>query len=368
MTKRLASPACDGPLSPHCRLCGSEALHSVLDWGACPPCEVLLTAHELEDFEVTYPLHMRLCEDCLLLQIPAGMAPLRHDLTAANAPTRDLAAYAPTASGIARTGHRHHEEYGPADLVVADELWANIPDVVGFTQGLRTALPEHGFVSIDAQHVLNLVRDARFETICPERIQYWTVLAAEAALARGDLRLVDVETVSAPEGSIRLWAAPEEADVPVSPQVDEMRRAEIGAGLDGPAGYLDWAAAASRVRDAVLELLIMARRDGLTVVGYGTPGTGAAMLNYCGIRAGLVSWIADPDPGNHGRFTPGTRIPIVPPEWIAEARPDLVLVLPGGRPDDIVEQLAGIAAWGGRLVFAQPTVHIVDPERRTVVA
>lgn len=361
MSKGLARPACDQPISPHCRLCGSEALHSVLDWGACPPCEVFLTAQELEESEVTYPLHVRLCEDCLMLQIPAQRMNARDGIPA-------TAANAPTASGAAETGHVVHKEYGPADLVVAGDVWTNIPDVLGFSKGLRVLLPEEGLVSIDVQHALDLVRNVRFETICPERVQYWTVLAAEAALARGGLRLVDVEPVSAPEGSIRLWAAVEEADVPVSRRVDEVRQAEIGAKLDHPAGYLDWAAAASRIRDALPELLIMARRDGLTVVGYGAPGTGNAMLNYCGIRADLVSWIADPDPGNHGRFTPGTRIPIVAPEWIPEARPDLVLVLPGDRRDDIVEQLAGIAAWGGRLVFAQPAVHIVDPARRAAVA
>lgn len=406
-----------------CRLCGAAELHSVLDLGATPPCESFLRADQLDDPEVNYPLHLRLCGNCLMLQVPAMVLPeetftdyayfssfsdswVEHarrfvdgavaDLglgpdsfvveVAANdgyllqhvvarglrclgvEPSVNVGAAArargvPTETAFlgAETGARIRAEHGPADLVIANNVWAHIPDVVDFTQGLRHLVADHGRVSIEVHHALNLIADVQFDTIYHEHFQYWTVLAAEGALARGGLTLVDVELLPTHGGSLRLWAVPDTASVPVSPRVDEVRRAERAAGLDRVEGYLGMAAEVGRIRDDLVGLLLRARAEGLRVAGYGAPGKGQTLLNYCGIRPDLLPWIADRNPHKHGRYTPGMRIPVVAPERIEAERPDLVLVLPWNLRAEITAQLAPISAWGGRLVFAQPRLEIVDP-------
>ena len=208
-------------------------------------------------------------------------------------------------------------------------------------------------------HALSLVSKAQFDTIYHEHFQYWTVLAAKGALERGGLSLVDVELLDTHGGSIRLWAAPTEAGVAPSPRVAEVVRTECEAGLDTVAGYLGLARETSRVRDDLVAYLIDAHRAGRRVAGYGAPGKGNTLLNYCGIRPDLVAYLADRNPYKHGRFTPGARIPVVPPEYLAEDAPDDVLVLPWNLRTEITAQLAEELRPGTRLVFPLPRLEIV---------
>jgi len=261
------------------------------------------------------------------------------------------------------TGARVRAEHGPADLVALNNVYAHIPDMVGFTKGLRSLVADDGWVSIEVQHLLTLVQRTQFDTIYHEHFQYYTVLTAQRALASGGLTLVDVELLDTHGGSVRLWARPTEALSGVagepSQAVHDVLAAEAVAGLHTASGHDGFATAVSRVRDDLVAFLIEARRAGKSVVGYGAPGKGNTLLNYCGIRPDLLAYTVDRNPYKHGRFTPGTRIPVLPPEQIAADRPDYVLVLPWNLRTELIEQLSYVREWGGRLVFPIPTLEVV---------
>ena len=215
--------------------------------------------------------------------------------------------------------------HGKADLVVANNVWAH-PDILGFTRGLRALVADTGLVSIEVHHALSLVTEAQFDTIYHEHFQYWTVLAAIGALGMGGLRLVDVELLSTHGGSIRLWAAPDSADVAVSPRVDEVVRTEREAGLDTVAGYRGLAQETARIRDDLVSYLIgpVAGATGSSVTALPAKST---LLNYCGIRPDLVAYLCDRNPYKHGRFTRAPHPGGAARAAVADA-PAEVLVLP----------------------------------------
>jgi len=418
------APATDVPVTAPaltCRLCGSPQLRSFVDLGATPPCELFLTERALERPELTYPLHVRVCEACLLAQLPPLITPeetfteyayfssfsrswVEHARRFVDAAVERLELGPPSfvvevasndgyllqhvaqrgirclgiepsvnvgeaarAKGVPtltafltpETGKQVRAEHGPADLVCLNNVYAHIPDVVGFTRGLRSLVADDGWVSIEVQHLLTLVERTQFDTIYHEHFQYYTVLTAQRALASGGLALVDVELLDTHGGSIRLWARPVEVAGEPSEAVRDVLRAEEAAGLHTATGHDGFASAVSRVRDDLVAFLVEARRAGKTVVGYGAPGKGNTLLNYCGIRPDLLCYTVDRNPYKHGRYTPGTRIPIAAPERITEDRPDYVLVLPWNLRTELTEQLSSIRTWGGRLVFPIPTLEVV---------
>ena len=405
-----------------CRLCGSTELRSFLDLGATPPCERILSAEEAEAPEVTYPLHVRVCDRCLLAQLPPlitpedtfteyayfssfstswvehakrfvdasaqrlGLGPesfvvevasndgylLQHVVErgirclgiepSANVgeAAREKGVPTLTAFLTPETGERVRAEHGPADLVCLNNVYAHIPDVIGFTRGLRSLVADDGWVSIEVQHLLTLVQRTQFDTVYHEHFQYYTLLTGQRALAAGGLGLVDVELLDTHGGSIRMWARPSEVAGEPSARVREVLAAEAAAGLHTPEGHDGFAEAVSRVRDDLVSFLVEARRAGKKVVGYGAPGKGNTLLNYCGIRPDLLAYTVDRNPYKHGRFTPGMRIPVLAPERIAADRPDYVLVLPWNLRDELVEQLSYVREWGGKLVFPIPELEVVS--------
>lgn len=408
---------------PACRLCGSEALRSVVDLGATPPCELFLTREQLDAPEPTYPLHLRLCEQCLLLQIPALITPdetftdyayfssfsdswvdhartyvqdvrarlslsgdsfvvevasndgylLQHFLgevpclgiePSVNVGVAARERGVPTRTDFLdeQVAEQVRAEHGPADLVVANNVYAHIPDLLGFTRALRGLVADDGMVSIEVHHALNLVQFAQFDTIYHEHFQYYTLLSATRALATAGLQVVDAELIPTHGGSLRVWAQPESwAERVPSAAVQEILEAEAAAGLHTVQGYDTLSARSALVRQNLLRFLLDAERDGLRVAGYGAPGKGNTLLNYCGIRPDLLAYTVDRNPYKHGRFTPGTRIPIHAPEFLDTDRPDLVLVLPWNLRAELTGALSHIQEWGGRLVFALPEIAVVDP-------
>ena len=405
-----------------CRLCESSRLLSILDLGATPPCEAFLTGADLDKPESTFPLHLRLCEDCLLLQIPAlitpedtfteyayfssfsdswvrhagdfvdsaasrlGLGPesfvvevasndgylLQHVVKAGipclgiepsvhvGAAARDRGIPTMTAFLDENTANEVVGRHGNAHLVVANNVYAHIPDLLGFTRSLRALLADDGWLSIEVHHALNLVSLGQFDTIYHEHFQYYTVLSAMRALATAGLAVVDVELVATHGGSIRLWARPEEAQGVPSARVAEVLRIEEQAGLHDVDGYLQLQPRTEAVRHELLRFLLDCHDAGKRVVGYGAPGKGNTLLNYCGIRSDLLEYTVDRNPYKHGRFTPGTRIPIHDPAQIDKDRPDVVIALPWNLEAELTAQLGYIAEWGGQLVFPLPTLHVAD--------
>ena len=402
-----------------CRLCDSNRLLSVLDLGATPPCESFLGADELDSPEATFPLHLRLCEDCLLLQIPALITPeatfteyayfssyseswvqhaesfvkdaagrlglgsesfvvevasndgyLLQHAVAAGIPCLGIEPSVNVGSAARQRGvptetafldeelaAKIRAEHGPADLVVANNVYAHIPDLLGFTRSLGALLADDGWLSIEVHHAQNLVSLGQFDTIYHEHFQYYTLLSAMRALATADLAVVDVELIPTHGGSIRVWARPEGVAGPPSSRVDEVLAMEREAGLHHVAGYLSLGRRTEAIRHALLRFLLDCRAEGKRVVGYGAPGKGNTLLNYCGIRSDLLEYTVDRNPYKHGRFTPGTRIPIHDPAQIDKDRPDVVLALPWNLKTELTEQLSYIGEWGGQLVFPLPTLH-----------
>ncbi|RDI67723.1 class I SAM-dependent methyltransferase [Nocardia pseudobrasiliensis] len=405
-----------------CRLCDSERLVSVVDLGATPPCEKFLTAAELDLPEPTFPLHLRVCADCLLLQLPALITPaetfteyayfssysdswvrhakafvdqaitelalrpdsfvvevasndgylLQHMVDAGvgclgiepsvnvGAAARDKGVPTVTAFLTEELAKDIRTEHGPADLVVANNVYAHVPDLRDFTRALRELLADDGWLSIEVHHALNLVRLGQFDTIYHEHFQYYTVLSIQAALATAGLTVVDVELLPTHGGSLRVWARPRPV-AQVRPRVADLLRVEAEAGLHSVAGYSGLRPRAERVRQELLRFLLDCRAEGRRVVGYGAPGKGNTLLNYCGIRPDLLPYTVDRNPYKHGRYTPGTRIPILAPERLEDDRPDVVLVLPWNLEAEITAQLRHIGSWGAELVYPLPTLHRVEP-------
>lgn len=411
-----------------CRLCGSDALLSVLDLGATPPCEKFLRAEELDQPEATFPLHMRICEECLLLQIPALITPedtftdyayfasfsdswveharqfvdgvierigldsdsfvvevasndgylLQHVVAAGigclgiepsvnvGEAARDRGVPTLTAFLTPETASAVRAEHGPAVLVVANNVYAHIPDLLGFTQGLRTLLADDGWLSIEVHHALNLVALAQFDTVYHEHFQYYTVLAASRALATAGLTLVDVELLPTHGGSIRLWARPDTIAHAPEPSVEAALALERDAGLHELDGYRSLQDQTDKIRRDLLKYLLEQKQLGKRVVAYGAPGKGNTLLNYSGIRPDLIEYIVDRNPYKHGRYTPGTRIPIFHPDRIAADRPDVVVVLPWNLRTELTAQLQYVLEWGGELVYPLPELAIIDSKQTGV--
>jgi hypothetical protein len=211
------------------------------------------------------------------------------------------------------------------------------------------------------QYLGTLMAGNQYDTIYHEHFQYYTLASAQRALASGGLRLVDVERLPTHGGSIRLLARPEAVAGPQSERVTELLAEEKAAGLHELAGYQDFTERVGLVRRNLLRFLLDAADAGRSVVGYGAPGKANTLLNHCGVRPDLLTYTVDRNPYKHGRFTPGTRIPIHSPDRIAQDRPDFVLVLPWNLRTELTEQLGYLDEWGGRMVFPIPSLEIVRP-------
>ena len=402
-----------------CRLCQSDRLLCVLDLGATPRSERLLTTEQLDQPEITHSLRLQLCQDCLLLQIPAlitpeatyseytyyasysddrvqqakdlvseavkrlGLGPdslvievasndgylLQHVVAAGVPclgiePSLNVAAAArdrnvPTVSAFLdeQFATETRRSHGPADLVIANNVYAQISDLRGFTRSLRMLLDDDGWLAIEVHHALNLVQHGHFDSVCPERFQYYTLFTAICALATAGMAVVDVEYLATQGGQLRIWARSAEIAGEPTERVDKFLRAEEAAGLHSVDGYLSLQSRAEAARQALLRFLLECRAEGKRVVGYGAPGEGNTLLNYCGVRTDLVEYTVARNPYMHGHFTPGARIPIHAPERIAEDRPDVVLALTSNLENETTDRLGYIEGWGAALVFPFPNLH-----------
>jgi hypothetical protein len=404
-----------------CRLCGAELTHTFVDLGMSPLCESYLPAEHLDDPETFYPLHVRLCGQCLLVQLPAYVAgedifsdyayfssysdswvahakryademTSRLGLTAGSLVTEVAsndgyllqhfhAAGIPVlgvepAANVAKaaqgkgirtvvhflgpeTGEAIAAEYGRADLVAGNNVFAHVPDIRGFAAGLRALVKDTGLVTLEFPHLLRLIERRQYDTIYHEHYSYLSLLTASRALESAGLHVVDVDELTTHGGSLRVHARPAETASAPSERVRAVLRAEEAAGLHTVAGHAGFAVAVDKIKADLLGFLLAAKAEGKTVAGYGAPGKGNTLLNHCGIRTDLLSYTVDRSPHKQGMFLPGTHIPIYAPERIAETKPDYILVLPWNLRDEISEQLAYVRSWGGQLVFPIPALEIV---------
>jgi hypothetical protein len=405
---------------PRCRLCSAELRHTFVDLGMSPPCESYLNASQIDGPETFYPLHVRVCEKCLLVQLPAYIAPedvfsdyayfssysdswvaharrfvdtaaarlglgedsfvvevasndgylLQHSVargirSLGIEPAANIAEVA-RGKGIdtevmflgEETGSDVAARHGKADLVVANNVFAHVPDIVDFSKGLRALTADSGRVSIEIPHLLRLIEGNEYDTIYHEHYSYLTLLTAQRVLATADLDVVDIEELSTHGGSMRIWAAPAGTGIDVSPSVARVLGDEAAAGLDTVEGHDGFARQVAAARNDFVEFLVGCQRTGMRVAGYGAPGKGNTLLNHCGIRSDLMEFTVDRNPHKHGMFLPGTHIPIYPVDRLAEERPDYVVIMPWNLRDEITAQLSYVRDWGGRFVVSLPKLEV----------
>jgi SAM-dependent methyltransferase len=413
------------PGNPHarCRFCDTVLRHTFVDLGVSPLCESYLDAGQLNQMEAFYPLHVFVCERCFLVQLQeyvqreaifseyayfssysdtwleharrytedmvrrfeldAGSSVvelasndgyLLRNFVARGIPVlgvepaanvADVAIRAGVPTRIAFFGRALAEQIvagsGGADLVVANNVLAQVPDLNDFVGGMRLLLKPGGVITVEFPHLLRLMRENQFDTIYHEHFSYFSLITAEAIFARHDLVVFDVDELTTHGGSLRIYVRHrEDESKPVAARVVALRSREVDEGFTRVESYAAFGDQVKRTKWKLLNFLIGVKGDGKSIVGYGAPGKGNTLLNYCGIRTDFLDYTVDKNPYKHGKFTPGTHIPIFAPEKILETKPDYVLILPWNFKDEIVRQMAAISAWGGRFVVPIPEVSVVQ--------
>jgi len=408
-------------LTPECRVCGNSLTRTFVDLGMSPLCESYVSADNLDGVEKFYPLHVRICDSCLLVQLPEHVSGedifsdyayfssysdswvahakqyaeamiarvglggdslvtevasndgylLQHFLAAGIPvlgvePAANVAEVA-RAKGIrtevqflgVATGRAISDQYGRADLVAANNVFAHVPDIRGFAAGLRGLVKDTGLVTLEFPHLLRLMERRQYDTIYHEHFSYLSLLTSSRVLASAGLEVVDVEELDTHGGSLRVYARPDESAGEPTTSVKAVLDKEESVGLHTVAGHEGFARQVLQIKSDLLGFLLEAARQGKSVAGYGAPGKGNTLLNHCGIRSDLLSYTVDRSPVKQGMFLPGTHIPIYGPERIAQTRPDYVLVLPWNLRDEISKQLEYVRSWGGQLVFPIPELEIM---------
>lgn len=257
-----------------------------------------------------------------------------------------------TARELATLGHQ-------PSLILGNNVLAQVPDLNDFIGGLKILLGPRGVVTIEFPHLLKSIDGNQFDQVYHEHFSYFSLYSAERIFAAHGLPIFDVEELPTHGGSIRIYAAHEEDPTKAATsRLAALRRREAEAGVDTLAYYADFEARVRETKRKLLDFLIEAKRAGKSVVGYGAPGKGNTLLNYCGIRTDFLDFTVDRSPHKQGKFLPGTHIPILSPERLAEVRPDYVLILPWNLKTEIMDQLSYIRDWGGRFVVPIPQVKV----------
>jgi SAM-dependent methyltransferase len=407
--------------SKHCRFCNANLRQTFVDLGRSPLANSLLSAEDVERSEALYPLHVYVCDNCLLVQLPelaraenifndylyfssyselwlnhcrdyAQKMTSRYALgdrslvveIASNdgyllqyfkergigvlgvEPAANVAKVA-QAKGIqtevaffgAETARRLAAAGKSADLMAANNVLAHVPDLHDFVAGFKLLLKPTGTATFEFPHLLSLIEERQFDTIYHEHFSYFSLLVVEKVFAHHGLRVYDVEKLPTHGGSLRIFVCHAESPFARAGSVDDLAQAERAAGLDRIEAYAGFAAAVVDIKCGLVSFLIEARKNGKSVVGYGAPAKGNTLLNYCGVGPELLAYTVDVSPHKQGRYLPGVQIPIYAPDHIFETKPDYVLILPWNIKAEITQRMAAIRQWGGRFVIAIPTLTVL---------
>jgi SAM-dependent methyltransferase len=251
------------------------------------------------------------------------------------------------------------ERHRRADLIVANNVLAHVPDLNDFVRGLAILLAPSGRISVEVPHLLQLLRGAQFDTIYHEHFSYFSLLAADGVFSRHGLRIADVVPLPTHGGSIRISVVHHDSPLETDARVGAMLDEERASSLDRYEGFAGFASRVEACRAALVDFLQTAKREGRRVAGYGAAAKGNTLLNYAHVGPDLLEFVADRSPYKQGRRLPGSHIPVVPPSRIEIERPDEILILPWNLKDEIVDQLAYVRGWGGRFLVAVPHVEFV---------
>lgn len=404
-----------------CRFCGETLQTTFVDLGMSPLCESYVSSERRNQMEPFYPLHVHVCSCCYLVQLEQYVSSehifteyayfssysehwLRHaeayvekvcrrfQLKADSQvvevasndgyllqyflprqipvlgiePARNVAEVAiskgvPTLTEFfgEATARALVAEGKSADLLLGNNVLAQVPDINDFVRGMKILLKPRGVITMEFPHLVRLMEESQFDTIYHEHFSYFSFITVKKIFAAHGLTLFDVEELPTHGGSLRIYARHvEDSSQSVTPAVAELRAREEAFGIPRMESYLAFAEQVKETKRKLLDFLIAAKRRGETVVGYGAPGKGNTLLNYCGIRTDFLDYTVDRNPYKQGKFLPGTHIPIHHPDKIRQTRPDYLLILPWNFKDEIMEQMADIRAWGGKFVIPIPEVEI----------
>lgn len=404
-----------------CRFCG-ETLQAFLDLGMSPLCESYRSRAQLDAMEPFYPLDLKICPDCLLVQLSAyvppeeifseyayfssfsdswldharrfagrmseemklgpthrvvelgsndgyllqyflarnipvlGIDPAANIVSAAaarNVPSRIAFFNAGSARALVGEGIR-------ADLLVANNVLAQVPDLNSFVEGMRILLAPHGVATVEFPHLLKTIEGNQFDQIYHEHFSYFSALTAVHIFSAHGLRVFHVEELATHGGSLRLFVCHRDDDTrPDRASVLGLQEQERRAGLDRLETYNGFVHRVHATKRALLGFLIEKKGEGKAIVGYGAPGKGNTLLNFCGIRSDFLAYTVDRNPYKQGKYLPGTHIAIHAPEEIARSKPDYVLILPWNLKDEIITQLSYIRDWGGKFIVPIPSLSIL---------
>jgi SAM-dependent methyltransferase len=415
-----ALPATGIDTARRCRLCGDALERSFVDLGMSPLCESFLAPGQLDAMEPYFPLRALVCGTCFLVQLGEYVSPehifreyayfssysttwiahakaycemiakrldlgadslvvelasndgylLQHFLPqgipvlgiepAANVakvainkgiPTRVDFFGVELAEALVAEGKR-------ADLIIGNNVLAQVPDPNDFVAGMARLLAPEGVITLEFPHLERLMAENQFDTIYHEHFSYFSLITIERLAARHSLKLIDVEELTTHGGSLRVYLAHLGAARATSRRVAAVLAREQGRGFADLATYTSFAAQVQRTKRKLLSFLIAAKDAGKVICGYGAPGKGNTLLNYCGIGTDFLEFTVDRNPYKHGRFTPGMHVPIKPVDAIDVAKPDYVLILPWNLREEIAEQMASIRDWGGRFIVPVPRVEV----------
>jgi hypothetical protein len=404
-----------------CRFCKTPLELTFVNLGMSPLCESYLRGDQLNQMEPFYPLHVWVCEKCFLVQLEEYVSPeniftnyayfssysdswLKHaenythqmverfglnkesfvvELASNDGyllqyfvqkgiPSLGIEPAANVAEVAVKTGvptlvkffgretARELASQGRmADFLLGNNVLAQVPDLNSFVAGMKILLKPQGVITMEFPHLARLMQENQFDTIYHEHFSYFSLWTAEHIFAAHGIALFDVEELTTHGGSLRIYGRhAQDTTKPVTQRFEELRARECAAGINRLDIYSAFSDQVKETKRKLLDFLIGARRDGKTVAGYGAPGKGNTLLNYCGIRTDFLDYTVDRNPHKQGKFLPGTHIPIFPPERIRETRPDYLLILPWNLKNEIIEQNSFIREWGGRFVVPIPQVQV----------
>jgi 2-polyprenyl-3-methyl-5-hydroxy-6-metoxy-1,4-benzoquinol methylase len=408
-----------------CRFCQASLEQTFVDLGMSPLCQDHIKPEELNRMEPFYPLHAYVCSSCFLVQLEEFVAPaeifndyayfssysdswLQHakryadkiterlaigpdSLVAELAsndgyllqyfaekripvlgiePAANVADFAISKRGIRtenkffglNTANELTAKYGKADLLIGNNVLAHVQDINDFVSGMKAFLNPAGVITMEFPHLLRLVERNQFDTIYHEHFSYLSFTTVEKIFKYHGLTIFDVEELSTHGGSIRIYAKHREnAAKGIEPSVKAMLATELEAGMLEMNFYTTFERKVKETKMKILDFLIEAKRDGKTIAGYGAPGKGNTLLNYCGVRTDFLDYTVDRNPKKQGNFLPGTLIPIYDPKNIRETKPDYVFILPWNLKEEIMESMSFIHEWGGKFVIPIPELKVYDP-------
>jgi len=407
-----------------CRFCHTKLIHTFIDMGMQPLCQDHVKPEELNQMEPHYPLHVYICHKCFLVQLPEFVAPtnifidyayfssfsdswLQHvkvysDMMvpklkldknsfvaeiASNdgyllqwfkekeipvlgiEPAQNVAEFAINSKGIrteirffgADTAKYLKDKYGQPDLLIGNNVLAHVPDINDFVKGLKIFLKPGGIITMEFPHLQRLIERNEFDTIYHEHFSYYSFSTVSEIFKYHELELYDVEELSTHGGSIRIYAKhiEDKTKVTTDRSITLIQR-EKDLGLRNLEYYEKFEENVKETKRKILEFLIEVKRNKKHVVGYGAPGKGNTLLNYCGVRTDFIDYTVDRNPNKQKNFLPGTLIPILDPDKIRETKPDYVLILPWNLKEEIADQLAYIKEWGGKFVVPIPELKILE--------